>query len=203
MRSWSHSQEIVSAIATVVSHSGIFYLAFVNRLTNERADGRNDGRTNERTNAPRGFPFWDFCFVSCKSSDERTNGRTKRQTNERFALASPRVRPAVPRVAPCAVPREEGRLMIKLGSQQPKKHSSDCEVCLAACLRERRTHDDHFAFADAFEQRARRRTKEATPPSTYLIVSGSDDPDLDDATFRRAATVSSAPALIRFCPRRD
>ena len=134
-----------------------------------------DGRTNERTNARHGFPFWDFCFVLCKSSDERTNGRTKRQTTERFALALPRARPAVPRVAPCAVPRETGRLMIKLGSQQPKNHSSDCEGCLAACLRERRSCDHHFAFADALEQRAQQRTKEATPPRTYLILSGSND----------------------------
>ena len=162
-----------------------------------------DERTNERTNTWHGFPFWDFCFVSCKSSDERTNGRTKRQTNERFALASPRVRPAVPRVAPCAVPREEGRLMIKLGSQQPKNHSSDCEGCLAACLRERRSCDHHFAFADALEQRAQQRTKEATPPRTYLILSGPNDHDFDGVTFRHAATVLSVPrARFRFCSRR-
>ena len=130
--------------------------------------------TNEQTNAPHRFPFWDFCFVSCKLSDERTNGRTKRQTNERFALASPRVHPAVPRVIPCAVPRGKVRLMIKLGSQHPKNHSSHCEGCLAACLRERWSCDHHFAFADALEQRAQQRTKEATPPRTYLILSGSN-----------------------------
>ena len=153
--------------------------------------------TNEQTNAPHRFPFWDFCFVSCKLSDERTNGRTKRQTNERFALASPRVHPAVPRVIPCAVPREKVRLMIKLGSQQPKNHSSDCEGYPAACLRERWSCDHHFAFADALKQRAQQRTKEATPPRTYLILSGSNDHGFQwrDISSRRDRFVGSPHSL--------
>ena len=55
---------------------------------------------------------------------------------------------------------------------------------------------------DALEQRAQQRTKEAAPLGTHLIVPGSDDPDFDGVTFRRAATVSSGPVLVRFCPQR-
>ena len=54
-----------------------------------------------------------------------------------------------------------------------------------------------FALADALGQRAQQRTKEAAPLGTHLIVPGSDDPDFDGVTFRCAAIVSSAPALVR------
>ena len=110
--------------------------------------------------------------------------------------------PAVPRVVPCAVPREKGATDNQVWFQVNQKLIPLIFRDAFANWRERRSHDHHSAFADALDQRKQQRTKEATPPSTYLIVSGPDDPDLDGVTFCRAAMVSSAPALIRLCPQR-
>ena len=77
-----------------------------------------------------GFLFWDFYFVSCKTrTSERTNERTNKQTNKQIMLASPRIYPEFPRIAPYAVAHKRGQLKIEFGFQKKQKLVPDFEGC--------------------------------------------------------------------------
>ena len=133
--------------------------------------------------------------------NEQTDERTNEQMNERLVLALPRVYPAVPRVVPFAVPRKRGRLTNQvLFSTNQKLIPLILRDAIAVLWRTRRSSKHRFVFTNALGPSRSTTNKEATPPGTYLIVSGSDNPDLHGVTFCRAAIVFSPPALVRSCP---
>ena len=148
-----------------------------------------------------GFPFWDFCFVSCKPSDERTNGRKNKRSNKRtscFGVATGS--PCGSACRPLCCPTRKGATDNKVWFSANQKFTPlIVRDTIAVLWRARWPYDHRFAFADTLGPPRTTRNKEAMPPGTYLIVSGSDVPDFHGVIFCRAAIVFSALTLVRSC----
>ena len=134
-------------------------------------------------------------FCVNRPTNERADGQNDERTNKRMfriGVATDSSRGSACRVVLYAVAYKGERLGIEFGVQQIKNSFLILRDAIAALLACAAVARPPF--------RVQQQTKEATPPSTYLIVSESDDPDLDGVTFCCAAIVSSGPALICFCP---
>ena len=133
-----------------------------------------------------GFPFWDFCFVSCKPSDERTNGRKNKRSNKRtscFGVATGS--PCGSACRPLCCPTRKGATDNKVWfSANQKFIPLIVRDAISFFCRARRSHNHRFASADAFKLSRTTSNKEAMPPGAYLVASGSDDPDFHGVTFR-------------------
>ena len=148
------------------------------------------------------FPFWDLCFVSCKiirRTNEQMNERTNVAIPFRFGAVTGPSRGSACRPLRCHVRKRATQNRVWFSTNQ-KLIPLIVMDAIAILWGARRSYNRRFASANALEPSRTTTNKEATPPGTYLIASGSDDPDFHGVSFCRAVIVSLAPALVRSCP---
>ena len=160
LRSWSRSQETVSATVTVDFHIGTFILIHAKQ---------SNKRTNGQTNAAVPFRLGAVTDLSCGSAHRPPRCHARKGATRNWVWFS----------------------------TKPKIHFWFWGVPLRLCWCAWRPYDHRLAFTDALGPSHATMNKEASPPGTFLIVSGSDNRDFHGMTFRCATIVCSAPAPVR------
>ena len=129
-----------------------------------------------------------------KQSDQQTNKRGCSVLSWRHHGSIPWLRASSPALS-CT---KGGNLKLSLVFNKTKNSFLILRDAITACWRAWRPSDHWcFAFADALGPSHAITNKEAMPPDTYLIVSGSYEPDFHGVTFRHAAIICSTSALVR------